>query len=84
MENIKNKNIQDLSKTIIEEINKIVEIKDLNSFFLLKNLNFEDLDYIELCLELEDKYDVFLDENTVENLETIDDLINYVFEKINK
>ena len=81
---MENLTIEKIEKNVIKIINEIKNIDNLNPLFYLNDLKFEDLDYIELCLELEEEYEIFLDEEYVSKLEKIKNLIDYVFEKINK
>ena len=76
--------MEQIENFVIQEIKKISENKDITKDTKFKDLNFEFIDYIELCLEVEDYYGIFLDEHLVESHNLISDFIDYVKEKIKK
>jgi len=58
------------------------EIKAEDKF--VETLDMDDLDTTELILGLEDTFGISIDEEEIEKLATVQDLVNYVTEKIKK
>jgi|APSaa5957512622_1039677.scaffolds.fasta_scaffold358020_2 acyl carrier protein len=50
----------------------------LNSDTELSNIGFDDIDFIELTIEIEEEYDLLLNESIVSELKTIGDVVEYV------
>ncbi|WP_172189752.1 acyl carrier protein [Lentilactobacillus kribbianus] len=78
-----------------EEIfNKIADITadqfDVQRDKITGTLNFktdldaDSIDFVEFVLELEDTFDAEISDEDAENLNTIDEAVNYIFEKQSK
>jgi len=50
---------------------------------LVKDLGIDSLDYAELVMEFEQAFDIRIPDEDAEQLDTIDDAINYIHEKMN-
>lgn len=74
--------MEDLSLFIVKNIKQISSKKDIDLKTKISDLNFEYIDFIELCLEIEEEYEVFLDENLIEKKESVEDLVIYVANEI--
>ena len=69
------KNIESFVINILKSISYINEI-NINT--KLSSLNLEDIDFTEIAVECEDKFEISLDELHMEKLETVKDLLNYI------
>lgn len=47
---------------------------------LIDDLNADSLDAFDIIVEIEEEFDITVDENDVENIRTIGDIINYLEE----
>lgn len=47
---------------------------------LLEDLNADSLDAVEIIMDIEDEFDITVDEANIENIRTISDIINYIEE----
>ena len=47
---------------------------------LMEDLNADSLDAVEIIMDIEDEFDITVDEDDVENIRTIADIINYIEE----
>ena len=47
---------------------------------LMEDLNADSLDAVEIIMDIEDEFDIEVDEDEVENIRTIADIINYIEE----
>lgn len=73
---------------MFEKIKKIIVDKlniDDDSFIdldtdLMEDLNADSLDAVEIIMDIEDEFDITVDEDDVENIRTIADIINYIEE----
>ena len=73
---------------MFEKIKEIIVDKlniDDDSFIdldtdLMEDLNADSLDAVEIIMDIEDEFDVTVDEDDVENIRTIADIINYIEE----
>lgn len=52
---------------------------DLNTD-LMEDLNADSLDAVEIIMDIEDEFDITVNEDNVENIRTISDIINYIEE----
>ncbi len=50
---------------------------------LVKDLGVDSLDYAELVMEFEQTFDIRIPDSDAEQLDTIDDAINYIHKKAN-
>lgn len=73
---------------MFEKIKEIIVDKlniDDDSFItldtdLMEDLNADSLDAVEIIMDIEDEFDISVDEDDVENIRTIADIINYIEE----
>ncbi len=73
---------------MFEKIKEIIVDKlniDDDSFInldtdLMEDLNADSLDAVEIIMDIEDEFDITVDEEDVENIRTISDIINYIEE----
>lgn len=73
---------------MFEKIKEIIVDKlniDDDSFIdldtdLMEDLNADSLDAVEIIMDIEDEFDITVDEDDVENIRTIADIINYIEE----
>ena len=73
---------------MFEKIKEIIVDKlniDDDSFIdldtdLIEDLNADSLDAVEIIMDIEDEFDITVDEDDVENIRTIADIINYIEE----
>jgi len=74
---------------MFEEIREIIadqigidagEIKETSSF--KEDLGIDSLDLFEIVMQLEEKYDVEIDSNELEDVKTIKDVIEFLNKKI--
>ena len=73
---------------MFEKIKEIIVDKlniDDDSFItldtdLMEDLNADSLDAVEIIMDIEDEFDITVDEEDVENIRTIADIINYIEE----
>lgn len=61
---------------IIEYYYEGIVTKDL----LLKDLNLNELDQIDLIMDIEDEFDISVDEDEYSKLQTLEDLYKYIKE----
>lgn len=47
---------------------------------LMEDLNADSLDAVEIIMDIEEEFDITVDEEDVENIRTIADIINYIEE----
>ena len=45
---------------------------------LIKDLNLNELDYFDLLMDIEDEFEISIDEEEFNNLKNIKELINYI------
>lgn len=58
------------------------EIQDINRESLLKtDLELDELDLLEITLDLEDKFDVLIDDNEISGMVNIGDMINLILKE---
>lgn len=60
------------------EDNGCCEKEDVKESCTYNELDIDDLDIEDLCIDLEEEYDVFLDDDLCESFEVISDLIDYL------
>ncbi len=73
---------------MFEKIKEIIVDKlniDDDSFItldtdLMEDLNADSLDAVEIIMEIEDEFDITVEEEDVEQIRTISDIINYIEE----
>lgn len=73
---------------MFEKIKEIIVDKlniDDDSFItldtdLMEDLNADSLDAVEIIMDIEDEFDITVEEEDVEQIRTISDLINYIEE----
>lgn len=73
---------------MFEKIKEIIVDKlniDDDSFIdldtdLMEDLNADSLDAVEIIMDIEDEFDITVDEDDVESIRTIADIINYIEE----
>ena len=73
-----------ITQTIIQDIkdqlcNDNLEI-DENTY--LPSVGFDDLDSIELLMEIEDTFEITIDEEKLENLHTVKEMTDYVVSRL--
>ena len=73
-----------ITQTIIQDIkdqlcNDNLEI-DENTY--LPSVGFDDLDSIELLMEIEDTFEITIDEEKFENLHTVKEMTDYVVSRL--
>jgi acyl carrier protein len=77
--------IVDIEKCILSQVKSMREdnklISEETSF---KELEFDDIDFIELTIELEEAFDIFLDEKEIEEKGNSKKVAIYVYEEIKK
>ncbi len=77
--------IVDIEKCILNQVKSMREdnklISEETSF---KELEFDDIDFIELTIELEEAFDIFLDEKEIEEKGNSKKVAIYVYEEIKK
>ena len=70
---------------------KIDRLKEIVSYYCddvidetysLKNLNLNELDTFDFLMDIEDEFEISIDEDEFNNLETIQDLFDYIKENI--
>ena len=70
-----------MEKEIIEIIAGVAEIparkikKDSN---LIRDLELESLDLVTLVAEFEEKYQIYVEDKDIKDLQTVGDIINYI------
>lgn len=47
---------------------------------LVNDLNINSLEFMNLIMTVEDKFDITLEENRLKGLNTVDDVVNYITE----
>jgi acyl carrier protein len=70
-----------MQKEVIELISKTLDInkKDINiNTNLVKDLNIESLDLVDLVVAFEKKYNIEIKDNDIKNLQTVEDIVNYL------
>jgi acyl carrier protein len=75
----------DIEKCILSQIKSMREDNKLiteNTMF--EELEFDDIDFIELTVELEEAFDIFLDEKVIEEKKNAKNVSFYVYEEIKK
>lgn len=81
MENLEKNEI--LNNFVLNNIKEISKKNNINLQTKIIDLNLDFIDFIELCLEIEEEYNIFLDEELIEKKEKIIDLIEYIKESLN-
>jgi len=72
-----------VSEIIVQQLG-LVEEDVLPESSFSKDLGADSLDLIELILALEEEFDIEISENDVKKFSVVQDIINYVEEKIGK
>ncbi len=47
---------------------------------LVNDLNINSLEFMNLIMTVEEKFDITLDENRLKSINTVDDVVNYIIE----
>ncbi len=74
----------DKIKTIIEEQLGIDEKEISLSSAFVEDLGADSLDIVELIMAFESEFDIEIPDEDVEGMETVEDAVNYVKEKIDE
>ena len=66
---------------VIEIISKVTEIPTKKISLesnLIKDLELESLDLVSLVAEFEEKYNIVVDDKDIKNLQTVNDIVEYL------
>lgn len=78
---------EDVFFMVFEKVKKIIkeqlgvdekEIKPYSSF--IEDLGADSLDIVELVMAMESEFDMEIDDDDVENISTVEDVVNYIKE----
>ncbi len=76
-----------MAKEKMDEIRQMfkerLNLKQLDETKSLKDLGLDSLDVVEMCLELEEKFDIQFDTEELSNFKTIGDLFASIEKKLN-
>lgn len=76
-----------MAKEKMDEIRQMfkerLNLKQLDETKSLKDLGLDSLDVVEMCLELEEKFDVQFETEELSNFKTIGDLFASIEKKLN-
>ena len=76
-----------LAKEKMDEIRQMfkerLNLKQLDETKSLKDLGLDSLDVVEMCLELEEKFDIQFETEELSNFKTIGDLFASIEKKLN-
>ena len=75
-----NSKIDEIKKEFAEKVHKT----DIDDSTELKNLGLDSLDIVELCLDLEDRYNIQFETDELSSFKTLGDLFATIEKKINK
>lgn len=70
-----------LKKVISEEL-RIDEDKIVPEAKLFDDLNFDSLDTVETVIEVEEAFDIVIEDEDTDSFETIQDIIDYINDRI--
>ena len=76
-----------MAKEKMDEIRQLfkerLNLKQLDETKSLKDLGLDSLDVVEMCLELEEKFDIQFETEELSNFKTIGDLFASIEKKLN-
>lgn len=70
-----------MKNDVIEIISKVAEIPTKKISLesnLIKDLELESLDLVSLVAEFEEKYNIVVDDKDIKNLQTVNDIVEYL------
>ena len=70
-----------MKNDVIEIISKVTEIPTKQISLesnLIKDLELESLDLVSLVAEFEEKYNIVVDDKDIKNLQTVNDIVEYL------
>lgn len=70
-----------MKNEVIEIISKVTEIPTKKISLesnLIKDLELESLDLVSLVAEFEEKYNIVVDDKDIKNLQTVNDIVEYL------
>ncbi len=70
-----------MKNDVIEIISKVTEIPTKKISLesnLIKDLELESLDLVSLVAEFEEKYNIVVDDKDIKNLQTVNDIVEYL------
>lgn len=70
-----------LKKVISEEL-RIDEDKIVPEAKLFDDLNFDSLDTVETVIEVEEAFDIVIEDEDTDSFETIQDIVDYINDRI--
>ncbi len=80
---MKYKKLEEKIIKIVAEQFHIFESKiSINSTFKEIDKNFDELDLVEIVMEIEDEFDISIEDEICDKWEKVEDIINYVSGKI--
>jgi acyl carrier protein len=71
-----------VNKYLIGLLKSMCPDKNIDEKTSLALLELEDIDYTELAIELEEKYEILLDELKIEKMLIVKEIIDYVEEEL--
>lgn len=69
-------------KEFCETVDKSKDTKNISLSDKIKDYPFDSLDVVELIMNLEDTFSVFITDDEADSLETIEDIVKLVTEKV--
>ena len=70
-------------KNIIVEQLSVDESEVTNDTHLMKDLEADSLDAVEIIMAIEDEFDIEVPDEDAENFQSVGDIVKYVEEKLN-
>ncbi len=75
----------EISKQMAEEISKRFELpqdKITPNLNFIKDLDADSIDFVELIMEIEDKYNIEIPDEDANKLDTFQSAVNYIYNQI--
>jgi len=69
---------------VLERMEPDTNIRITNKSHLVKDLNIDSMEIVELLFDAEDKFDVSFEDEPARDIETVGDVINYIFAELSK
>lgn len=77
------KSVLDRVRDIVSESSGI-DLKNVTAEKTLKELEFDSLDGVELCMQVEQEFKVVFDDEEMEKLDTVQSIVDLVNKKLEK
>jgi acyl carrier protein len=78
---------EELYKELVDEVSSrfgIAKSKITPELNFVTDVNADSIDFVELVLELEDKYEIEIPDEEAEKLITLQSTVDYIYNQINK